>query len=212
MKTDHLIDALSANLEPVAPRRVGSALASALVVGFLLAFCLMLATTGLGNDDGSIGPIRILVSKLLFALSVVVVGAIALVQAIRPGQIGWKPFTPLVLLVAAGLASATGIAFTQSAASSDSLLGGQWVACLCCIPLFTVIPFLALLWALRQGAPTQLRRTGATAGLVAGTIGAAVYAFQCPEDSLVFVAVWYSAAIALCAFVGTLLGPRLLKW
>jgi len=58
------------------------------------------------------------------------------------------------------------------------IFGPQWAACLICIPLFAVAPFASLIWALRKGAPTNLMRTGAIAGLVAGALGAAVFAFH----------------------------------
>jgi len=91
-------------------------------------------------------------------------------------------------------------------------VGTHWALCLYCIPLFAVIPFAVLIWALRQGAPTNLSRTGAIAGLVAGALGAAAYALHCPDDSIPFIAVWYGVSIAACAFVGAQIGPRLLRW
>jgi hypothetical protein len=48
----------------------------------------------------------------------------------------------------------------------------NWMTCLICIPLFALVPFIALVWFLRNGAPTNLRTTGAIAGLLAGAIGA----------------------------------------
>jgi hypothetical protein len=69
-----------------------------------------------------------------------------------------------------------------------------------------------LIWALRRAAPTNLKRAGAIAGVVAGALGAAVYAFHCHDDSVPFIAIWYGAPIALFAFVGATLGPRLLRW
>jgi len=65
---------------------------------------------------------------------------------------------------------------------------------------------------LRKGAPTNLKRTGAIAGLVAGALGAMAYAFHCPDDFLPFLAFWYGGLIALCAFIGAKFGPRLLRW
>jgi hypothetical protein len=59
---------------------------------------------------------------------------------------------------------------------------------------------------------TDLKRTGAIAGLVAGALGATAYAFHRPDDSIPFIAVWYGAMIALCASIGALLGPRLMRW
>jgi len=91
-------------------------------------------------------------------------------------------------------------------------VGTEWTVCLYCIPLFAVPPFALLVWALRNAAPTNLPATGAIAGLVAGAIGAAVYALHCADDSLPFVALWYGLSIALCALVGAGLGPRLLRW
>jgi hypothetical protein len=69
-----------------------------------------------------------------------------------------------------------------------------------------------LIWALRKGAPTCLKRGGAIAGIVAGAIGAAAYAFNCASDSVPFIAIWYGAAVLLCAFIGAQLGPRFLRW
>jgi hypothetical protein len=63
-----------------------------------------------------------------------------------------------------------------------------------------------------QGAPTRPRFCGAIAGVVAGGLGAAAYALTCRTDTIPFIAVCYSAAIALCAFIAAQLGPRLLRW
>jgi hypothetical protein len=92
------------------------------------------------------------------------------------------------------------------------IFGPQWAACLICIPLFAVAPFASLIWALRKGAPTSLTRTGAIAGLVAGALGAAIFAFHHPGGSLPFIVLWYGGSILLCALVGAILGARLLRW
>jgi hypothetical protein len=61
-------------------------------------------------------------------------------------------------------------------------------------------------------APTRLARCGAIAGILAGAIGAAAYAFSCRTYSVTFIAIWYGAGIMLCAVIGAQLGPRLLRW
>ena len=53
---------------------------------------------------------------------------------------------------------------------------------------------------------------GAVAGLAAGGIAAAIYAWHCPDDSPLFLATWYSLAIAIVVAAGFLLGRRLLRW
>jgi hypothetical protein len=74
------------------------------------------------------------------------------------------------------------------------------------------VPFVALTWFLRTGAPTNLRLTGAIAGLLAGALGATAYAFHCPDDSVPFIAFWYATMIGLCCLLGALAGPKLLRW
>ena len=84
--------------------------------------------------------------------------------------------------------------------------------CLLSIPVMAIVPFAVIVWAVRNAAPTNLLRTGALAGLVAGGIGAMAYSLHCPNDSLPFVAFWYGGAIVFCALAGAALGPRLLRW
>lgn len=92
------------------------------------------------------------------------------------------------------------------------VLGDQWLECLISIPIIAVLPFAVIMWAVRMAAPTNLARTGALAGLVAGGISAIAYALHCTDDSLPFVALWYGGTIVLCTIAGALLGPRLLRW
>jgi hypothetical protein len=84
--------------------------------------------------------------------------------------------------------------------------------CLVLIPALSAAPFIALILALRQGAPTRPMLAGATAGLVAAAIGATLYASHCQDDSPLFLAAWYVIAVAIMAALGALLGARLLRW
>ena len=213
MKTDRLIDILSTNLEPEGRGGIWWTLAGAIALGGVAAFCLMLASIGLRTDLASGAHLTFLAIKLLFVLSVIGVGTAFLIRSMVPGQEGQKPFTlifvPFAIVVAAAFAV---LVIGRSSAVSYMILGTQWASCLLCIPLFSIVPFAALIWALRKGAPTKLARTGAVAGIVAASLGAAAYAFHCPDDSLPFIAVWYSAPMALWAFIGAKCGPRLLRW
>jgi hypothetical protein len=209
MKTDKLIDMLSTNLEPVKRGQVGKTLAWAIVAGGAAAFCAMLATVGLRTEPSPIS----LALKLLFTVSLIGIGATLLDRLVRPGQDGRRllamTFVPFVVIV---LAAAAALLLEQPMASGKMILGMNWATCLFCIPLFAVTPFVVLIWVLRQGAPTDLKRTGAIAGLVAGALGATAYAFHCADDSIPFIAIWCGVMVALCAFIGALLGPRLLRW
>ena len=209
MKTEELIDLLSRNLEPAENRQVEKTLAIALVVGGLAAFCLMLATVGL-RSDLHIGYLAI---RLVFALSLVGAGAAVLGRLMRPGmdrrRLSWLIAAPFVVIAIAGLSA---LLLVSTSTLGSVVLGTAWASCIVCIPLFSIAPFAALVWALRGAAPTNLRRAGAVAGLVAGALGAAAYALYCPDDSLPFIAIWYSVPIALLSLAGAALGSRLLRW
>ncbi len=213
MKTEQLIDMLSTNVEPVDRGQLQRTLAWAVAIGGVAAFCVMLATIGLRPDFGTGTKLGFLVLKLLFTLSLIGVGTVFLIRAMFPGRDARRPFTLAFLpFIAAGLAGMAALVLASPSVWRSMILEAEWAGALICIPLFGIIPFVILIWALRKGAPTNLRRTGAVAGLVAGALGATAYAFNCPHDSLPFIAIWYGTAIALCAVIRALLGPRVLRW
>jgi hypothetical protein len=72
--------------------------------------------------------------------------------------------------------------------------------------------FVAVLWAMRGLAPTRLPLAGTAAGLLAGTVGALVYCLHCPELDAPFLGTWYLLGMLIPALVGSLAGPRLLRW
>jgi len=95
---------------------------------------------------------------------------------------------------------------------SHHLGAASWLECLWQIPVLALPAFVILTGTIRYLAPTKLMQTGTYIGLVAGSIGAVGYSFHCHDDSLAFVAVFYSIAIIGTALFGALLGPRILAW
>lgn len=53
---------------------------------------------------------------------------------------------------------------------------------------------------------------GAAAGLLAGGIAATFFALQCTSDSPLFVAVWYTLAIAGLAAIGAVSAKAMARW
>jgi hypothetical protein len=213
VKTDQLIDLLSTNVEPVKSGYLKKTLVYALFIGGVAAFCVMLTTVGWRSQASDKLDPRYLILKLLFTISLVALGGTLLAKLMRPGQSGQKQSTlvvlPFLLIAGAGIIA---LVFEEPMAWGRMLFGMHWVTCLLCIPLFAVLPFAALVWALRRGAPTNLTQTGAIAGLVAGALGATAYAFHCPDDSVPYIAIWYGTLVAFCGVIGAILGPRLLRW
>ena len=212
MNTGQLIDALSADVPPVARAPLGRIMCAVMALAAVVAVCVMLATVGPRHHLEQ-APAGLLLLKLLFPTTMAAIGGFVLFNAMRPGQdVGrWSPYLwmPMVFVGVAGMFA---LVIQPVSQWDDMVLGTNWAMCLLCIPLFAILPFALLIVALRRGAPTELARTGAMAGLVAGALGAAAYSLHCPDDSVPFVAVWYAGLILLCAAAGRWLGPQLLRW
>jgi hypothetical protein len=213
MKTDDLVAALSAGLEPVDRGLVRRSVITALTVGTALTLGIMLVGFGLRSDVMTGRAIIFLFLKLAFAIGIVGFASFYLVRVARPGgerklSSSWlaMPFGAILLLAAISLGSA------PSSHWNKMVMGNEWLECLLSIPIIAIVPFAIMMWAVRRAAPTNLVRAGASAGLVAGGVSAIAYALHCTDDSVPFVAIWYSGTIALCTLAGAALGPRLLRW
>jgi hypothetical protein len=213
MKTDDLIRMLSANVEAVDHRRMSRAIIGAVAVGILVAFGAVFVMLGGRTDIQGAGALGFVITKLSFAVAVAVLALLYLMRLARPGggQRASMALVALPFIAIVGLASVS-LASAPSAHWQAMLLDDEWLECLLSIPIIAIVPFALLVWAVRQAAPTHLRRTGALIGVVAGALSAAGYALHCTADSLPFVAIWYSGTIILCTLAGVVLGPRLLRW
>ena len=212
MNTDRLIDMLSTHVEPARRSDIWKTLALALVVGLVAAFAVMLVTVGERPNLTAPSNVDFVAIKLAFAVVVIIASGIALLRLAKPGgeRLRLAPYLlPVTFALVMGAIVGLDLAIS---AHAPGMMGSDTLMCLGCIPLFAILPFVALIFALRQAAPTDLRRAGALAGLLAGGVGAAAYALHCPDDSFLFITVWYGAALAFCTAVGATIGPRLLRW
>ncbi len=213
MKTDVLIALLSSHVEPVKGDQLRGALAIALAVGVAAALCLLAAVFGMPVDPLGGTSVVLRASALAFLLALVAAGMSCLIRAARPGAAGHRSLVRIgALLTAILLVACVTLVLASPAPWRDMILGPQWATCLICIPAFAAVPFAALMWALRRGAPTNLALAGAAAGLVAGALGAAVLALHYHAGSVAFMALWFGGPIVLCALIGALLGSWLLRW
>ncbi|MBB4367245.1 hypothetical protein GGD63_000014 [Bradyrhizobium sp. cir1] len=213
MKTDELISALSAGVEPVNRRQVNRSVGIALVVGMAIAIGVAFLALGVRTDLTTPRTLIFLLLKIVFAFGTTGAAAVYLARLARPGGerrvspgLAALPFVAILLLAGVSLGQA------PSSHWDGMVMGDQWLECLISIPIIAVVPFAVVIWAVRQAAPTNLVRTGAFSGLVAGGMSATAYALHCTDDSLPFVALWYGGTIVLCTLAGALLGPRLLRW
>lgn len=213
MKTDDLVNMLSTNIEAVDHRLVLRTIAGAVAVGAVAALGAVLIMLGGRADAWSAEALGFMVAKVAFAIAVVTLALFYLIRFARPtgDRRGSMVLVALPFIGIVGLA-AMSLAFAPQLHWQVMLMGDEWLECLLSIPIIAIVPFALVVWAVRQAAPTDLRRAGALAGLVAGGLSAAGYALHCTADSLPFVAIWYSGTIMVCTLTGATLGPRLLRW
>ncbi|QRM34693.1 NrsF family protein [Microvirga sp. VF16] len=213
MKTETLINRLSANLEPVHPQQVPRIIAAAVITGSVTATALVFYAIGVRWDLSEPSVLIVVIAKLTFTVAVVALATTFLAKLARPGGENGTPLSllsvPFIVLV---LVATVGLLLQPSTYWDGMMMGERWLECLLAIPAAAVVPFAAMIWAVRQAAPTDLRRTGALIGIAAGGVSATAYALHSTEGLLPFVAIWYGSGIALCAIAGAKLGPRLLRW
>lgn len=211
MKTNDLIDLLAKDTAPQWPLR--ALYATALACGVLIAGALFFATVGPRPDiAGAAETVRFL---LKFALTLTLAaGAVGVTWALaRPAaEVGVWRWVVVAAVAMAGLAVVAELFVLPPSDWMTKMVGRNAAFCLRTIPFLAVGPLICLLLVLRQGAPTRPGPTGAFAGLAAGAIGATYYAAHCPDDSPLFVAVWYSLAIVATTLVGYVAGRSLLRW
>jgi hypothetical protein len=213
MKTDDLVALLSANLEPVDRGWAVRTLGVALGAGSILALGITIVGLGVRPDLMTARALIFVVIQLFFAVGIVSLALVYLTRLTRPGaQRKTSSFLiAMPFLVIVGLA-AISLGLAPSSHWDRMIAGDQWLECLVSVPIIAIVPFAISVWAVRRAAPTNLARTGAFTGLIAGGVSAMAYAVHCTDDSLPFVAVWYSGTIVLCTLAGAALGPRLLRW
>jgi hypothetical protein len=213
MKTDDLVAMLSTNVEPIGSGRVVRTISIAVAAGAALAFGFMLVGLGVRADLTATRATVFLLLKVAFALAVVGMAMRYLTRLARPGaERGISPLAIAVPFAGIALLGIINLGMAPSSHWNGMILGDEWLECLLSIPIIAIVPFAVTIFAVRRAAPTNLVRTGAVAGLIAGGISAMAYALHCTDDSLPFVAVWYGGTIVLCTLAGAALGPRLLRW
>jgi hypothetical protein len=211
VKTQELIRALAADAaRPPVP--INRYLSIALAGGVALSVLLFLVTLRARPDVAAGDWTPAFCFKLIVTLVLAGTSAALLSDVARPMP-GLRHrlvliFAPVLLIAGVLLELFT----VPSGDWATRLVGHNAKHCLSLIPLLSLAPAACLLFALRHGAPARPAVAGAIAGLVGGAFGASLYALTCPDDSALFVATWYTIAIAAVTAVSSYIGARVLRW
>ncbi len=212
MRTEDLIEAIARDV--AAPRPwLGGRMALALLAGGAVSYALYAVELGVRLDILSVLFTWRFLLKIAVATLLVVAACWASARLARP-DVRSRNVTGALAAAPAILAMGVGYELlTLPAAQWPAYaIGTNAVLCLISLPLLSVAPLLAMLAALRSGAPRSATAAGAVAGLLAGGMGATLYGTHCFDDSPLFVAIWYSIGIALVVLAGAILGRHVLRW
>lgn len=212
MKTDDLIRALAADRKPAGPPP-GRALAIAAACGFAVSALLFSVWVGLRPNLGNAMMSLPFMLKPIEMFVLVAASAAIVLRLAKPGQ------SSRGAVLAAAIAPAIMIAALavelMSVPRSEwaiRLAGVHWYVCVMNMVLLALPMLAAILFGLRYGAPTRPALAGAAAGLLSGALSATLYISHCPDDSPIFVAAWFTLAIAIATGIGALAGTRILRW
>ncbi|QGY79650.1 NrsF family protein [Sphingorhabdus lacus] len=211
MSSNFNISALVQDLEPVKPLRPRvPLLVSALLT--VVAVTVVIWSQGMRADllAGKPDEMFLIRAGVLLLLGGATAHSVASMAspAVGRSQNGWQmALAAAVLFPLAAIIVATtgdvGPAFTAMDSGMRcmgySLVGG----------LATAVPMI--FW-LRKGAPTSPERAGWLTGLASGGLGAFAYNIHCPFNNVVYIGLWYSLALIICAVLGRLIVPRLIRW
>ncbi|WP_041801585.1 NrsF family protein [Rhodopseudomonas palustris] len=212
MDTDRLIATLAAdNGYPARPP--GPTLAIAVPVAWAASLALLLATLGLRPDFMQALRNPLFDLKFVVTLALALVALALALQVSRPQQLPRRWFGLLLVPVALLALGIAGEALAPPPTPALlRLMGHNALLCMASIPALSLPLLAAALIGLRQGAPARPALAGAIAGLLSSGLAAALYAAHCIDDSPLFVATWYTLAVALVTLLGAAIGARVLRY
>ncbi len=213
MRTDELVTMLAAGAGAVEPGATARRYTVALGWGAFGATLLMAIVLGVRPDLAEAARLPMFWVKLAFPASVAAGALYAAARLSQPGvQLARVPAALAAPVLAMWLLAALVLATAAAGEREELIFGGSWSACPLFIALLSLPVFAAALWAMKGLAPTRLALSGAAAGLLAGSVGALIYALYCTEMAAPFLALWYLLGMLIPTAAGAAIGPRLLRW
>jgi len=212
MRTEDLVEQLSAKARPVGVDRRPRMLGMALAAGAVISMVILVAWLGLRPLDAAVAQSAFWM-KASYSLALALSGGLIVWRLAAPtGRVGRAPYVLAAAMIMVGVLAMTQLMRADGEPMGPMVFGHTWKWCAFRIVTLSLPLTLAFSLALRRLAPTRLTLAGAAVGVLAGGLAAAIYGLYCEETSAVFLAIWYSLGVAASGLVGALVGPRLMRW
>jgi hypothetical protein len=211
MQTNDLIARLATDLRPVPPGAVLKRIGLGVSVGAVFALGALLMA--LGTDLSDAIHTNAFWMKWGYGIAVSGIALWLCLRLARPERVSGALLLALAIpVLALTIGSIQELTTTSPEARMRTWLGSSAPVCPWIVGALSVPIFAGLLWAFRRFAPTRPRLAGFSAGALSGAVAVLLYSIHCPETAVSFVATWYTLGMLLPAVVGSLIGPRALRW
>ena len=206
--TDDLIHSLASTAGARRSASLRAAFAFAGAASLACALLLVFSVIGIRHDFADMAVRLPFAFKLAYTGSLVIGTFVVALYAARPGASAAALYalSPAVILLALG------VIFDPTAFPVMGRTSTAVVFCVSSIVFLSLPAMILTFGVMRKGAPTQPLFAGAVIGLFSASVGAMAYTLACKNDGTEFVAIWYTAACAIMAFVGAVVGRRVLRW
>jgi hypothetical protein len=211
MKTDDLIDALAAGLQPTPPARLNALLLACAAAASVAAVAILLGVRP------ALAEVLSSPTTWMKGLYTAGLAGAALWLSARAGRPGVDTRVPLAAMAAiVGLAMLWGAVELLAAPGDERLadwLGRTWTICGRNILLVSAAAAVPTFLSARRLAPTRPAFSGFALGVATGGIAATAYGIlHCPESTAAFVATWYTLGVAAAGLIGAIAGRIALRW
>src|SRR5215831_13388332 len=204
--TDDLIRSLASAAGARRSASLHAAFAVTVAASLACALLFVFSVIGVRHDFADMAVSIPFGFKLAYTGSLVVGTSVVALYAATPGASA----TALYALLPAVIFLALGVLFDPT---GFPIMGRTAVVFCVSSILFLSLPAMILTFVvMRKGAPTQPLFAGAVIGVLSASVGAMAYTLACKNDGTAFVATWYTAACAIMAFIGAVVGHRVLHW
>lgn len=212
MSTDPLIEQLVAKLTPVQSRDVRR---DWLLLALLaLAELALLLLVGEGRPDlRSASMLPSFWWKIVSLGALALVGVITAVRSFDPTRsprlgLRWMGAILVVSLVA-GLLVGSSLAIPEL---FPRLMWRDGLACVLTMGILSVPPLIALSLMMRRNAASDLGGSALTVGFASAAWGGLIFAFNCPHDDPLYVALWYVVGSLIVAALARMILPTFARW
>lgn len=213
MKTDELISMLASGTVAVDTPAAAQRYAVAIGWGAAGAALLMFALLQVRHDLGQAVLLPMFWVKIGFVAWLAAGSLFAALRLSRPGaEIKWVPLVLALPVLGIWVIAAFTLIEAEPVERAKLFFGDTWKSCPLLIAMLSVPVFAAVLFIMKDLAPTRPRQAGFAAGLLSGSVAAVVYCLHCPEMGAPFIGFWYLLGALIPAGVGALLGNTALRW